>query len=117
MLRLLADENIEIKIVRGLLRRKPDLDIVRIQEVGLSGVDDQAVLEWAAQEGRILLTHDKRTMTKFAYERVTKALPMPGVLEIKRSATAGQVIEAILLIAERGFENEWENQVIYIPQK
>ncbi len=48
MLRLVADENFNNDIVRGLLRRKPDLDIVRIQDAGLSGADDPAVLEWAS---------------------------------------------------------------------
>jgi predicted nuclease of predicted toxin-antitoxin system len=40
------------------MRRQPDIDIIRVQDVGLSGEDDPIVLEWAAQEGRILLTHD-----------------------------------------------------------
>ncbi len=61
MLRLAADENFNNDIVRGLLRRKPDLGIVRVQDVDLSGVDDPTLLEWAAQEGRILLTHDVTT--------------------------------------------------------
>jgi len=50
MLRLAADENFNNDIVRGLLRRKPDLDIVRVQDVGLSGADDPTILEWAAQK-------------------------------------------------------------------
>jgi hypothetical protein len=54
MLRLLADENLDGNIVRGLVRRLPDVDIVRVQDVGLSGVDDPAVLEWAAAEGRVM---------------------------------------------------------------
>jgi predicted nuclease of predicted toxin-antitoxin system len=70
MLRLAADENFNNDIIRGLLRRKPDLDIVRIQNVGLSGADDPTVLQWAAQEGRILLTEDVSTITRYAYERV-----------------------------------------------
>jgi hypothetical protein len=52
MLRLAADENLNGDIVRGLLRRNPEFDIVRIQDVGLSGVDDPTVLEWAAGESR-----------------------------------------------------------------
>jgi predicted nuclease of predicted toxin-antitoxin system len=63
MLLLAADENFNNNIVRGLLRRNPDLNIVRIQDVGLSGADDPTVLEWSAQEGRILLTHDVSTIT------------------------------------------------------
>jgi uncharacterized protein DUF5615 len=52
MLLLVADENFNNDIVRGLLRKKPDLDIVRVQEVGLRGADDPSILEWAAKEGR-----------------------------------------------------------------
>lgn len=66
MLRFAADENLNYNIVRGLLKRESDLDIIRIQDVGLSGKDDATVLEWAAQENRILLTHDVTTITKYA---------------------------------------------------
>jgi predicted nuclease of predicted toxin-antitoxin system len=62
MLRLAADENFNGDIVRGLLRRRPDFDIVRVQDVGLSGADDPVVLEWAAGGGRIVVTHDISTL-------------------------------------------------------
>ncbi len=70
MLLLLADENFNNDIVRGLSRRKPDIDILRLQDIGLSGASDPTVLEWAAKENRVLLTHDVTTITKHAYERV-----------------------------------------------
>lgn len=53
MLRLAADENFNGDIVRGLLRRNPRVDIVRVQDVGLSGANDPTVLEWAAAENRV----------------------------------------------------------------
>ena len=64
MLRFAADENLNNDIVRGLLRRAPALDIVRIQDAGLSGADDPTVLAWTAREQRILLTHDVTTITR-----------------------------------------------------
>ena len=115
MLAFLADENFHGDIVRGLLRRRPELDIVRVQDVGLSGTDDPTVLAWAAQESRILLTHDVNTITRYAYERVQEGLPMPGVFEIKRSIPLGQAIEEILLLAECSLEGEWEGQIRYLP--
>ncbi len=54
MLKFLADEDFNNRIVRGLLRRQPDLDIVRVQDVALRGASDAVVLAWAAQEDRIL---------------------------------------------------------------
>jgi hypothetical protein len=115
LLRLAADENFNNDIVRGLLRRKPDLDIVRVQDVGLSGADDASILEWAAQEDRVLLTHDVTTLTRFTYDRVRVGLPMPGVFEISRAVPMGLAIEDILLLTECSVEGEWEGQVRYLP--
>jgi hypothetical protein len=81
MPRFVADENFNGNIVRGLLRRRPQLDIVRIQDVGLSGADDPAVLAWAAEQERVLLTHDVATITRHAYGRVRRGEAMPGVFE------------------------------------
>lgn len=115
MLLLAADENFNNDILRGLLRRRPDLDIVRIQDVGLSGADDVVILEWAAQEGRVLLTHDVSTITQYAYERVRMGKSMPGVFEVSRDVPVGVAIEDILLLAEYSLEGEWEGQVRYLP--
>ncbi len=115
MIRLVADENFNGDIVRGLLRRKPGLDIVRLQDVGLSGADDPAVLEWAAQERRVLLTHDVTTITRYAYECVQAGQPMPGVFEVSRAVPVGRAIEDVLLLAECSLEDEWEGQVRYLP--
>jgi hypothetical protein len=115
MLLLVSDENFNNDIVRGLLRRKPDLDIVRVQDVGLRGEEDPVILEWAAQEGRVLLTHDAATMTYFAYERVRAGKSMPGVIEVADDLPIGKVVEDILLLAEYSDRGEWEGQVIYLP--
>lgn len=115
MLRLLADENFNNQIVRGILRQRPEINIVRVQDVGLSKTDDRIILEWAAQQNRILLTHDVETMTRYAYERVQSGLEMPGVFEVSRSVPIGLAIEEILLIAEGSLEGEWEGQVQYLP--
>ncbi len=82
MLRLAADEDFNNRILRGLLRRNPGLDIVRVQDAGLSGRGDAELLEWAATEERILLTHDVTTMKQYVDERIAAGLPMPGVFEI-----------------------------------
>lgn len=115
MLRLAADENLNGNILRGLLRRNPGVDIVLVKDAGLSGADDPTVLEWAAREKRVLLTHDVTTLTHFAYERVRAGQPMPGVFEISYSLPIGRVIEDILLLVECSLEGEWEGQVRYFP--
>lgn len=115
MLRLAADENFNYDVIRGVLRRNPEVDITSVQDAGLSGADDPTVLEWAACECRVLLTHDVATMTRYAYERVQSGKPMPGVFEVGRNVPIGTAIEEILLIAEYSLEGEWEGQVRYLP--
>ncbi len=115
MLRFLADENLNSDIVRGLQRRRAELDIVRVQDVGLYGAEDPDILAWAAREDRILLTHDVSTMTRFAYERVSAGEPMPGMFEVGRSVTIGRIIDDILLLADASEDGEWEGQVRYLP--
>ena len=117
MLRFATDENFKSAILRGILRRKPNLDIVRVQDVGLSEEDDDVILEWAAKENRILLTHDVSTITDFAYQRVRAGKSMPGVFEVGRSVSIRTAIEDILLIAETSLEGEWEGQVRYLPSR
>jgi hypothetical protein len=115
MLKFLADENFDNTIVRGLFRRNPEIDILRVQDVGLSGKDDPTVLEWAAQEGRILLTHDVSTITRYAYERVRQDQTMPGVIEVSIDAPVGKVIKDVLVLVECGQEGELEGQIQYLP--
>ena len=115
MIRLAADENFNNDIIRGLLRRQPAVDIVRAQDAGLSGADDLAVLEWAAREGRVLVTHDVSTLSKHAHERVVAGQPMPGVFEVGSNLTVARAIEDVLLILECSVDGEWEGQVRYLP--
>ena len=115
MVRFLADENFNNDIMRGVLRRNAEIDVVRIQDIGLTGIEDPEVLERAAKQNRILLSHDVATITKYAYERVATGLPMPGVFEVGHAVPVSVAIDDILLIAELSLENEWEGQVIYLP--
>lgn len=112
LLRLAADENFDHDIVRGILRRNPEVNTVRVRVVGLSGADDPTVLEWAAREGRVLVTHEVATMTRYAYERVGAGESMPGVFEVSRDVPIG--IEEILLIVGYSIEGEWGGQVRYL---
>jgi predicted nuclease of predicted toxin-antitoxin system len=115
MLRFAADENLNNNIVRGLLRRIPTLDLVRIQDTEIYGADDPTVLAWTAREQRILLTHDINTITRYAYDRIRAGQPMPGVFEVNRQSAAGKVIEDLLLLAETSLDNEWEGQILFLP--
>ena len=114
---LAADENFNNDIVRGVSRRHTDLDIVRIQDTDIAGADDPTVLAWAAEYGRILLSHDVSTMTRYAYDRIQDNLSMPGVFEVSRAVPIRIAIEDILLLVECSQDGEWEGQILYLPLK
>jgi hypothetical protein len=115
MIKLATDEDFNNRILRGVLRRQPDLDIRRKQDSVIGRADDRQVLAWAASEGRVLLTHDASTMAGFAYERVAAGLPMPGVFEVRQEVPVDVAIEEVLLVAECSVEGEWEGQVGFLP--
>jgi hypothetical protein len=93
------------------------LTLVRVQDVGLRTLDDSVVLEWAATEGRVILTHDTATMPTQAYHRVVNALAMPGVFVVPQEEAISRIIEDIILLTECSLEHEWDGQVNYLPLK
>ncbi len=115
MLRLLADENFNGDITRGLLLHRPRLELVRAQDVGLLHVDDPGVLAWAALHNRIVLTHDHATMPDHAYARVAQAHAMPGVFVLEGRFPIGQAIREILLMDACSEQAEWMDRVVYVP--
>lgn len=115
MMRFLADENFNNDILHGLRSRMPDIDIVRTQDTEVYQADDPRLLEWAAQQGRILLTHDVQTIPGYVYQRVIAGLPMPGVVEVNQDINIGEAIEDLLILIGAGRPDDFENQVRYVP--
>jgi hypothetical protein len=113
--RLLADEDFNNDILRGLLRRVADLDVVRVQDVGLRGADDDAVLGAAAAGNRVPLTHDVSTLIGRAFERIKAGSPMPGVIAVAQSMAIGAAIDDLALVIECSTQDEWHDQVRYLP--
>lgn len=115
MLAFLADENFNGDIVRGIFRQSPILDLVRVQDVGLSGQSDPEVLQWAAEKGGIVLTHDLASMPCFADDRVVHGLEMPGVIAVRRNLPYSSVIEDLLLMEHCMEPAELDGKTFYLP--
>lgn len=115
MIRFLTDENFNRYVLAGIRRRLPDLDIVRVQDVGLRTARDSVVLESGALESRIVLSHDVRTMETEALAGLNADKPMPGLFLIDQSFPIGLAIEEIVVIAECSDMSEWNNQIRRLP--
>ena len=88
-----------------------------MQDAGLRSGNDESILEWAANERRVLLTHDVTTMRSHAYARISTGLSMPGVFEVSQDLPIGIAIGEILSLAEYSLDGEWEGQVRFLPQR
>jgi hypothetical protein len=114
-MRFLVDENFNNDILHGLQNRTPDIDVVRVQDTEVYQADDPQLLEWAAQQDRILLTHDVQTIPGYAYERVVAGLPMPGIIEVSTQIGIGEAVEALCILIGAGTPTDFENQVRFVP--
>lgn len=84
MLRLLIDQDLDHVILRGLLLRIPNLDVMTAHHAGLSNASDPEVLAWAAEQGRVVVTHDRRTMPYHATSRIASEEKLAGLIVISR---------------------------------
>ncbi|HEX3052488.1 MAG TPA: DUF5615 family PIN-like protein [Aggregatilineaceae bacterium] len=114
-MRFAADENFNGHILDRLRQTFEELDVVRIQDTSCYGASDPAVLEWAAQEERILLTHDVQTLVSYAYERIEQGLPMPGVILVPNTLVIGLAFNDLEILIGVGQPEDFENRVIFIP--
>ncbi len=114
MLKFLSDEDLDRTILRALIRRYPEIDVLRVQDVGLRTASDDAILSWSAENDRLVLSHDVSTMTRSAYQRVIHGDGMPGLIIVSREAAIKDIIHAIALLAFASVNGEWEGQVLYV---
>lgn len=116
-LSLAVDEDFNHRILKGLQFHYPDLHWLLVRDVpGVGGTDDVQVLEWAAGESRIVVSHDVNTMRAAAAWRIHQGLRMPGLILVHQSADYGQVIEALALAAYCSEPEEWEGKISYLPE-
>ena len=115
--KFLTDEDFDNRILRGLVRSYSlSLDIVRVQDVGLSGADDSTILAWAAADERILLTHDFRTMPHHVSEAFASGQYLAGIIVVPQAMPIGEAIQDIQLIAENCSPEEMKTRmIIYLP--
>ena len=115
MLRPASDGDVHGEIIRGLRRRLPEIDLVRVQDALPEGTPDPDVLAWAAMEKRVLITNDRNTMVRFAYERAAAGDSVPGLIATTGEQSIGSAIDDIQLIAEYMAEEEVREQVLFLP--
>ncbi len=115
MFKFAADENFDGRLVQGLRRRLPGVEIVRIQDEGLRGASDPEVLDWCAANGYLLLTHDVRTMPSFLAQRMSQGQAGVGLLLVSSVHNRRQILDEFALIVSCSEPSEWVDRYRYVP--
>lgn len=115
MLRLLIDQNLDHDILRGLLRRIPQLDAVTAFEIGMSEANDPELLAWAAKEERVIITHDRKTMPTHAADLLSNGESIAGIFVALRRLPLHQVIEDLEVLITCSENDDWVNVIRYLP--
>jgi hypothetical protein len=113
-IKYLADENLRQGIVLGVQRREPGVSFFRAPDLGMTGKDDLTVLRLAAQEQRILVSHDLKTLPRHFGQFVARQ-SSPGVFLIPQNLSLNRAIEELILLWAASEASEWENLLVFLP--
>jgi hypothetical protein len=113
--RFLADADLNKAIVSGILRREPSLDFLTAHAAGLRRMTDPEVLTLAAEQQRVLVSHDVGTMPAHFHAFTVSGKGSAGVFLIPQSLHVGTAIDELLLVWLASEASEWENQLLWLP--
>jgi hypothetical protein len=109
-----ADADFNHTIIAAVQRREPAIDFQTADEARLRGRPDPEVLARAAQEGRILVSHDHHTMPVHFATFVTTQ-PSPGVFLLSQDVSIRTAVEELVVIWAASEAEEWVNTLQYLP--
>ena len=89
--------------------------MTRLREVELAQAPDAVVLEYAAHEGFVVVSHDINTMRAAAVARIHSGQEMAGLLLVHQRSSISQTIEDLILIGFASDSAEWAGQFQFLP--
>jgi hypothetical protein len=99
-----------------LRSRDPAIDILDVKTAGLRATKDPDLLKLSVRQGRILVTHDRRTMTRHFRELLAANEPgHPGLFVVPQRAAIGEIVESLFLVWVASQAEEWHNKIVYLP--
>ena len=114
-LRFQADNDLKFAIVKAVRRREPSVEFVSAQQSQLDGIGDHEVLERAAANGRVLVSHDRRTMLRHFHDRLMAGKSSPGLLIVAQDALIADVVEALMVLWAVADPEDLRDQAFHLP--
>jgi hypothetical protein len=112
--KFIADADLNEKIVAAVVRREPAIDFLNASDGGTRGLSDPEVLALAAATGRILVSHDRKTMLRH-FDEFCHDYHSPGLITVRQKASRRAAIESLILIWGVSEADEWSNAAIFVP--
>ncbi|MBK9314925.1 MAG: DUF5615 family PIN-like protein [Acidobacteria bacterium] len=113
--RFQADNDLDGRIIAATKRLDPEIDFRTAPSLGLHlGTGDEQVLTLAAADGRVLVTHDRRTMPDH-FERFIAGNTSPGMIVVSQSLPIGRAAEWLHLIWAASEAAEYVNSIYSLP--
>lgn len=112
--RFQADADLDGRIIRGLRRAAPEIDIRTAVHAQLDGLKDPEVLRIAADSGRVLVSQDRRTMPSHFTDFVSQA-HSPGLILLREAISIAVAIEELALIWGASEAEELIDRLVWIP--
>jgi hypothetical protein len=113
--RFLADQDFNEHIIQGVLRHEPAIEFKRLRDIGLDTKTDFDVLDYAAKENWIVVSHDVNTMSAAASERSSSGNPVHGLFLVHQRSALGPVIDCLVLVWAASEAEEWLSRVVFLP--
>jgi len=113
--RFQADADLDGRVLRGLRRAAPEIDIRSAADARLAGVPDIEVLRRAAEHGRVLVSQDRRTMPVHFRQYMNAGANSPGLILLREGVSIAIAIEELVLIWSASEADEWTNRLLWIP--
>jgi hypothetical protein len=114
-IRFQADNDLRFAIVKAVRKREPAIDFASAHESGLDGLSDPDLLDRAATESRVLVSHDLRTMLGHFRHHLMAGKSSPGLLVVSQGAPIGDVVKALLVLWSVSDPAELRDQAFHLP--
>jgi hypothetical protein len=114
VVRFQADADLNQTILTALVRRAPAVDFRTADLAGLAGLCDREVLALAARDGRVLVTHDSRTMPHH-FGSFIESGRSAGVIVVPQHLPVSRVVEDLLTVWGATSPGDWIDRICYLP--
>ncbi|MCG3139479.1 MAG: hypothetical protein HDKAJFGB_00354 [Anaerolineae bacterium] len=116
-MRFLLDENVDVLYHTQLLEREPTIVAWMVGTPGApsKGTLDPTILVWCERNSFILVTNNRHSMPAHLQDHLAQGQHIPGIFILNAKMSVGETIEELLLIWGASHEQEYRDNIWFLP--